>query len=176
VTLAPQITRPGLSQSAVTGPGLVTVKPLTVAQIKKLLSEPMHFDWLNVRHTLAGGLYTRTGILRAGQLAIGTMHRQRNVFHLAAGRMALWDNLHKFRIIEGPFSEISQPGQRRIALALTDCEGSNIFETSAATWQEAEAELFCPLTLPEYLPKTVHALGQFCGCPIVPMRLSCKSA
>lgn len=119
-----------------------------------------------VIHTVANGYYTRTGFIPAGLIEIGTVHQKENIFHVHCGRLALWDNVHGLRLITGPYTEKSPVGIRRIALALSNVEGCNILETTAASWEEAEREMFGPYSPPESLGQKLIDLANFAGVPL----------
>lgn len=123
-------------------------------------------EFMDVKHTVRDGVYTRSGIIRAGKIIIGTVHLKKNIFHLAVGQIAIFDNHHGARLIEGPHSEISLPGIQRIGIALTDCLGSNIFETGLSDWREIEREMFQPLTLPANIGTKLLELADLSGCQL----------
>jgi len=104
--------------------------------------------FLDVTHTFLNGVYTRTGKINTGEVVVGFTHRKKNFLHLASGRLAMWDNVHGFRVLSAPFSEVSPPGIRRIAIGLEPTTGSNIMETDKTTVDEVESEMFEPFTLP----------------------------
>jgi hypothetical protein len=128
-----------------------------IASIDAMLAG-MTFDFMNVRHTFGEGIYTRTGIIAAQSLIIGAKHRAANVFHIARGKILVWDEFHGTRLLEGPFSEMTKPGTQRIGFALTEVEGSNIFQTEKTTAAEVEAEMLFPFVLPADAGKKVFNL------------------
>ena len=136
------------------------IPPADVAAIARIDAAlaTCKLDFMNVRHTFGDGIYTRTGIIAAGEIIIGAKHRAANVFHIARGKIWVWDEFHGTRLLEGPFSEMTKPGTQRIGIAVTEVEGSNIFQTEKITRDEVEAEMLYPFTLPADAGKKILIL------------------
>lgn len=134
--------------------------PDMAAQLDALFAdfEP-HF--MDVTHTLANGVYTRTGHGLPGEIWIGAVHKARNILHLFKGKIAVWDTVRGFHVMTAPHSEISPPGIRRIGIILEEVEGANIFETTAENWEQAEAELAEPMTVPANIGQKLLDLAAF---------------
>jgi hypothetical protein len=118
-----------------------------VAEFDKLcaLYEPKK---LVVTHTFFNGIYTRTGRIAAGCVIIGCKHRAKNIFHIAKGKVVVWDEINGMRTLTAPYSEFTQPGMQRIGIVQEELEGSNIFETQKTTVSEVESEMLFPFSLP----------------------------
>jgi len=140
-----------------------TERQTAIANIEKYFAEqPQVFsaEFMDVCHHLQGGIYTRAGKIPAGHVCVGTIHRTKNILHLAKGKMLVWNSENgAVQVFNAPCSAISQPGVRRIAVALEDCEGCNLMETTAENWEQAESEMFFPMTLPDRLGETILQLN-----------------
>jgi hypothetical protein len=115
-------------------------------------------EFMPVQHTFCNGVYTRTGKIPAGTIIIGAQHRAKNIFHLAKGKVVVWDVFHGVRTLTAPFSEVTLPGTQRLGLVLEDIEGSNIFETDKTTVAEVESEMLFPFTVPSLVGQKILRL------------------
>jgi hypothetical protein len=104
---------------------------------------------LPVRHLFSPGVYARELTIYAGCILTGAVHRYEQLNVLSKGKMRLLvDGV--FVDVEAPFTTVSPPGTKRIALALTDCVWTTILGTELTDVTEIERTFVCK-TEEEYL-------------------------
>lgn len=104
---------------------------------------------LPVRHHFSPGVYARTLSIPAGVCLTGAVHKYEQLNILSAGTMRV---LTEDGIVEvsAPFTVVSPPGTKRIALALTDCTWTTILGTHETDVLKIEKE-FTLKTEEEYI-------------------------
>ena len=117
---------------------------------------------LPVRHLFSPGVYARELTIYAGCVLTGAVHRYEQLNILSQGRMrVLVDG--EFRDVSAPFTVVSPPGTKRIALALTDCVWTTILGTTETDVAEIERQFVCK-TEEEYLEW--HSQSQQLSLPL----------
>jgi hypothetical protein len=131
-----------------------------LAKVAEIEARLINFkpNFMEVTHTFCNRVYTRSGKIKAGEIIIGAKHRVRSVFHIAKGKIWVYDNFHGLRLLAAPFSEITLPETQRIGLGVEDVEGCNIFETDCTTIEDVEFEMLYPFTLPANVGATILQL------------------
>jgi hypothetical protein len=94
-------------------------------------------------HFFSGGMYCRRVWRPKGTLIVGKIHKAPHFFLCAAGQIIAWSE--KGMVNLSPGSVIaSQPGTKRVTLALTDAIGITIHKTDLTDLDAIEAELIEP--------------------------------
>lgn len=103
---------------------------------------------LEVKHYFSEGVYARELSIPAGVLLTGKIHKYQQINILSKGMMRI---LTDEEIIEvsAPFTVVSPPGTKRIALAVTDCVWTTFLPTNETDPQKIE-DYFTASTESEY--------------------------
>lgn len=92
---------------------------------------------LPVKHYFSPGVYARELTIPAGVMLTGAVHKFEQLNILSKGTMrVLVDGF--FRDVQAPFTVVSPPGTKRIAIALTDCVWTTILGTELTDPEEIE--------------------------------------
>jgi hypothetical protein len=97
---------------------------------------------LPVVHRFAPGVYARELTIFAGHILTGAVHKTEQLNILSLGRMRLLVD-GGFLDVEAPYTVVSPPGTKRIALALTDCVWTTILGTELTDVSEIERTFVC---------------------------------
>jgi hypothetical protein len=95
------------------------------------------------RHHFAPGAYAREIGLPAGALVVGKIHRHAHINVVSWGR-ALVATPEGVLEIEAPYTFVSQPGTKRVVLALTDVVWTTVHVTDETDLDRIEAEVIAP--------------------------------
>jgi quercetin dioxygenase-like cupin family protein len=114
-------------------------------QIERLQAEMsvMPQAELTTEHSFSPGMYMRKVFRPAGTLIVGKVHKQPHFFLCAKGEIIAWTEGGMKRLQAGDIVE-SQPGTKRVTLAVTDAIGITIHRTDLTDLDEIEAELIEP--------------------------------
>ena len=114
----------------------------TREQIDRLQNEMVKMPQaqLETEHYFSEGMYCRRVFRPAGTLIVGKVHKKSHLFLCAAGEIIAWTENGLKRLKAGDVVE-SQPGTKRVTLAVTDAVGITIHRTDNTTLDEIEAEL-----------------------------------
>jgi len=114
-------------------------------QIERLQSEMavMPQAELTTEHQFSPGMYMRKVFRPAGTLIVGKVHKKPHFFLCAKGEIIAWTEDGMKRLQAGDSIE-SQPGTKRVTLAVTDAIGITIHRTDLTDLDEIEAELIEP--------------------------------
>ena len=114
----------------------------TREQIDRLQNEMVKMPQaqLETEHYFSEGMYCRRVFRPAGTLIVGKVHKKPHLFLCAAGEIIAWTENGLKRLKAGDVVE-SQPGTKRVTLAVTDAVGITIHRTDNTTLEEIEAEL-----------------------------------
>lgn len=107
------------------------------------LEEAKSADDYPTRHHFAPGAYAREILLPAGSLVVGKIHRHAHVNILAHG-LALVVTPTDRSFLEGPYTFVSEPGTKRIVLAVTDVVWTTVHVTDETDLAKIEAEVIAP--------------------------------
>ena len=114
-------------------------------QIERLQSEMVVMPQaeLVTEHQFSPGIYMRKLFRPAGTLIVGKVHKKSHFFLCAKGEIIAWTEDGMKRLQAGDSIE-SQPGTKRVTLAVTDAIGITIHRTDLTDLDEIEAELIEP--------------------------------
>jgi quercetin dioxygenase-like cupin family protein len=118
---------------------------VNLEQIKRLQAEMsvMPQAELVTEHQFSPGMYMRKVFRPAGTLIVGKVHKKTHFFLCAKGEIIAWTEGGMKRLQAGDIVE-SQPGTKRVTLAVTDAIGITIHRTDLTDLDEIEAELIEP--------------------------------
>ena len=108
---------------------------------RQMLSMPQ--AELQTDHHFSPGMYMRKVFRPAGTLIVGKVHKAPHFFLCAAGEIIAWTENGMKHLMPGDVVE-SQPGTKRVTLAVTDAIGITIHRTDKTDLDELEAELIEP--------------------------------
>jgi hypothetical protein len=74
-----------------------------------------------LQHVFTPGLYSRTILMKAGDLIVSKIHRSRHQFFVLAGIAWIQVNGKKWERVEAPYLGITEPGTRRILYIEENC-------------------------------------------------------
>lgn len=86
-------------------------------------------DNIPITHSFTPGLYMRTMNAPAGCVVTGGIHKTQHPFVMTKGRMLLFSVGTGWVDIVAPYSGITQPGTRRVAIILEDTEWTTYHPT-----------------------------------------------
>lgn len=114
-------------------------------QIDRLQSEMVKMPQaeLVTEHYFRPGMYCRKLIRPAGTLIVGKVHKEPHFFLCAKGEIIAWTENGMRRLKEGDIIE-SEPGTKRVTLAVVDSIGITVHRTDKTDLDEIEAELIEP--------------------------------
>lgn len=114
-------------------------------QIDRLQSEMVKMPQaeLQTEHYFRPGMYCRKLIRPAGTLIVGKVHKEPHFFLCAKGEIIAWTENGMRRLKEGDIIE-SEPGTKRVTLAVVDSIGITVHRTDKTDLDEIEAELIEP--------------------------------
>lgn len=114
----------------------------TKEQIEALQAEMVKMPQLEVEteHYFSGGMYCRKLIRPAGTLIVGKVHKKAHFFLCAKGEIIAWSEKGMRTLKAGDVIE-SQPGTKRVTLAVEDSIGITFHVTEKTDLDEIEAEL-----------------------------------
>lgn len=99
-------------------------------------------------HHFDSGVYQRGLTLRAGLVAVGAIHLQRNLLTLVKGECLFLGDSEPVHAI-APFASINGPGTQRAVYAITDCVLISYVDTDLTDPDEVAKAVTVP-TLAEY--------------------------
>ena len=108
----------------------------------EILQMPQCEDMVT-EHYFNGGMYCRKLWRPAGTVIVGKVHKEPHFFLCAAGEIIAWSETGMRHLMPGDVIE-SQPGTKRVTLALTDAVGITIHKTDKTDLDEIEADLLEP--------------------------------
>lgn len=100
---------------------------------------------LVTEHYFSPGMYMRKVFRPAGTLIVGKVHKEPHFFLCAMGEIVAWTENGMVTLLPGDVVE-SQPGTKRVTMAVTDSIGITIHRTDKTDLDEIEAELLEPDT------------------------------
>ena len=114
----------------------------TREQIDRLQGEMVKMPQaaLETEHYFSEGMYCRRVFRPAGTLIVGKVHKKPHFFLCAAGEIIAWTEKGLKHLKAGDVVE-SQPGTKRVTLAVTDAVGITIHRTDNTSLEEIETEL-----------------------------------
>lgn len=134
--------------------GEYSVSPFSVATrgdilrleewIKSKLPDPdrSYGDVFPVEHFFAPHLYARQMTIPAGSLIIGKIHRHAHINTVSKGRIKVFSEFGT-SIVEAPFTFVSEPGTKRVGIALEDTIWTTYHPTEETDPVKAEEEIVC---------------------------------
>ena len=121
-----------------------------VEELQAVMSAMPQADGLITTHHFSPGMYLRKLWRPAGTVIVGKVHKAPHFFMCMLGEIAVssgdgnWKTLKAGDVIE------SQPGTKRMTVALTDAIGATVHQTSLTDLDEIEAALIEPDELALY--------------------------
>lgn len=94
-------------------------------------------------HHFAHGIYGREMRIPAGVVVVGKIHRHSTLNVLAQGAMSVTTPEGQ-KIVRAPAIFTSEPGTKKVALALTDCVFLNVHPSFETDLAKLEAEFIVP--------------------------------
>lgn len=118
-------------------------------------------DVCPVTHHFAPGLYAREMFIPAGAYVVGKMHRFAHLNTVSKGRIRV-ASAHGNREICAPATFLSQPGIKRVGVALEDTIWTTYHPTNETDLAAIEAEVIVPedLSLPETKQESIKWHGE----------------
>ncbi|CAB5222419.1 hypothetical protein UFOVP370_5 [uncultured Caudovirales phage] len=98
---------------------------------------------LVTEHYFSPGMYMRKVFRPAGTLIVGKVHKEPHFFLCAMGEIVAWTENGMVTLLPGDVVE-SQPGTKRVTMAVTDSIGITIHRTDKTDLDEIEADLLEP--------------------------------
>lgn len=98
---------------------------------------------LETEHFFSPGMYLRRVYRPAGTLIVGKVHKKPHFFLCAKGEIIAWTETGMRKLQAGDVVE-SQPGTKRVTLAVTDSIGVTVHLTDKTDLDEIEQELVEP--------------------------------
>jgi len=119
--------------------------PVSREQVERLQAEMAVMPQVELvtEHQFSPGMYMRKVFRPAGALIVGKVHKKPHFFLCAKGTIIAWTEGGIKRLEAGDIIE-SQPGTKRVTLAVTDAIGITIHRTDLTDLDEIEAELIEP--------------------------------
>ena len=119
--------------------------PVSREQVERLQAEMVVMPQVELvtEHQFSPGMYLRRVFRPAGTLIVGKVHKKPHFFLCAKGTIIAWTEGGMKRLEAGDIIE-SQPGTKRVTLAVTDAIGITIHRTDLTDLDEIEAELIEP--------------------------------
>ena len=100
---------------------------------------------LDIEELFVDGMYSRTGFLQKGTLAVGHIHKNRVINILSQGSLLVKTNDEEEGIIiHAPKIFVTEPGSRKSVYAIVDVTFTNILRTDKTTTKEVEEEVVVP--------------------------------
>lgn len=135
--------------------------PPTREQIVKLQNAmlPMQCDQPEPRHFFAPGMYLRELVVPAGMLMVGKTHKHAHFLLVLKGRAEVLSEFGRM-VVEAGHISISQPGVKRVVLALEDTQFVTVHVNASDTQdlEIIEAEHIEPETLELSAPNSSEVL------------------
>lgn len=111
-----------------------------IARLQAAMSLMPQATGMVTDHYFSGGMYCRRLWRPAGTLIVGKVHKAPHFFLCAKGEIIAWSEKGMRKLAAGDVIE-SQPGTKRVTLAMTDAIGITIHKTDLTDLDAIEAEL-----------------------------------
>lgn len=72
-------------------------------------------------HRFTKGMYSREMQLKAGTLLTSKIHKTQHLFTISKGKIAISIDAKDWKLLEAPFTGITEPNTRRIGYCIEDC-------------------------------------------------------
>lgn len=93
-----------------------------------------------VQHHFAPGMYGREITIPEGVCIVGKLHRHSHLNCISKGRIAVFTEFGR-EVLEAPLTFVSEPGTKRVVLALTDTVWTTFHKTDSTDLAEIEREV-----------------------------------
>ena len=93
-----------------------------------------------ITHFFAPGVYARQMFIPAGLVAVGKIHKTAHVSIISCGKVSVTTE-NGTEIIEGPYTFINTPGEKRAVYAHTDTVWTTIHPTDETDIRKIEKDL-----------------------------------
>lgn len=108
------------------------------------------------KHHFSKDVYAREINIPKDSIVVGKIHKHQNLNILSKGEMLLV-SIDGVQHVKAPFTVVSSPGVKRLALALADCTWTTIHGTSETDVDKIENE-FIAKTYDEVVPQIKNSL------------------
>lgn len=124
----------------------------------KAMKSPARIE-IPVKHHFSKGVYAREIAIPKDSLVVGKIHRHQNLNILSKGSMLLV-SVDGVMEVHAPYTIVSNPGVKRLALALEDCVWTTVHGTNETDLEKIEDE-FIAKTYDDVVPliEEVKCLG-----------------
>lgn len=114
------------------------------AWVKSKLPDPdrSYDDIFPVEHFFAPHLYARQMTIPAGSLIIGKIHKHAHINTVSKGKIKVFSEFGT-KIVEAPCTFISEPGIKRVGVAMEETVWTTYHPSEKTDPQEAEADIVC---------------------------------
>lgn len=130
-----------LTRESALAPAIATREQILALQ--RAMSTMPQATGMKTDHYFAGGMYCRRLWRPARTVIVGKIHKAPHFFLCAAGEIIAWSETGMRKLLPGDVIE-SQPGTKRVTLAMTDAIGITIHKTELTDLDAIEAELIEP--------------------------------
>jgi len=93
-----------------------------------------------ITHFFAPGVYVRQMLIPAGMVAVGKIHKTKHVSIISCGKVSVTTE-NGTETIEGPYTFINTPGEKRAVYAHTDTIWSTVHPTEETDLAKIEKEV-----------------------------------
>ena len=111
-----------------------------IARLQSAMVKMPQAQGMRTSHFFVPGMYLRSLWRPAGTLIVGKVHKTPHFFLCALGTIIAWSEKGMVKLEAGDVIE-SQPGTKRVTLALTDAIGITVHKTELTDLDAIEAEL-----------------------------------
>jgi len=130
-----------LTRESALAPAVATREQILALQ--RAMSTMPQATGMRTDHYFAGGMYCRRLWRPAGTVIVGKIHKAPHFFLCARGEIIAWSEKGMRKLMPGDVIE-SQPGTKRVTLAMTDAIGITIHKTDSTDLDAIETELVEP--------------------------------
>lgn len=94
-----------------------------------------------VTHFFAPGVYVRQMLIPKDMVVVGKIHKTRHVSIISCGKVSVTTEGRGVEVIEGPYTFINEPGDKRAVYAHEDTIWTTIHPTNETDLEKIEAEV-----------------------------------
>jgi hypothetical protein len=129
-----------------------------VQKLEDCILQMPQFDDFNIEHYQIPGVYVRAGIIPAGVVFTGKIHKHQCINIVAKGKLGIFVEGGR-DILEAGTLFITHPGSKKAGIALEDTVFINVFSCPVTDLDEVERYL----TFDSYDDYLEHERGLLCG-------------
>lgn len=117
----------------------LTIRTKILHLQESMLADEMHVE-CPVTHTFAPGVYAREMLIPKGTVIVGKIHKHAHVNIISKGKASVMTEFGPMQI-EAPHTFVSQPGTKRVVVALEDVIWTTIHPTMETDLEKIEDEV-----------------------------------